>query len=399
MSRSVSASLMSRHGGVYETDWANRILDVWRATAPCCIPERLGGKPIGDRITFPLLETLTHGWQATRAKPSMHVEFLPGTQGRPSDLSLWGGPATPETVEQIMQLTTALLDVLKAHHAFVHAYEGPPIRLNHIQSHVAGLPPLYWWNYFGPLYVDLIGADVLERAPAFRVERMGEGYLLQLTEMPPGRATASLFLQVAHEVMTWLGRSNFRDPPDGLVHRPDLAPYDLLTAQGLPFSFYDANVDQVPLLQASIDRASLLLAKAETFDVFGIGMGLGGQLELVQGGDSDSRVVGDARAGLVTHFRDLVREGSLRGCAIVTEGPRSGGKPAAVSEAPYRRAISVHLEHKNASAAMFTLPYRRVGDEIELAMPPGGTWAYKTYWRNRHSEVFHLPDSWPVGLD
>ena len=44
------------------------------------------------------------------------------------------------------------------------------------------LPNLPWLAYFGKPYVELFGEKKLATAPVYRVEKIGEGYLLQLTE-------------------------------------------------------------------------------------------------------------------------------------------------------------------------------------------------------------------------
>lgn len=44
------------------------------------------------------------------------------------------------------------------------------------------LPNLPWLAYFGRPYVELFGEEKLANAPVYRVEKIGEGYLLQLTE-------------------------------------------------------------------------------------------------------------------------------------------------------------------------------------------------------------------------
>ena len=44
------------------------------------------------------------------------------------------------------------------------------------------LPNLPWLAYFGKPYVELFGEEKLANAPVYRTEKIGEGYLLQLTE-------------------------------------------------------------------------------------------------------------------------------------------------------------------------------------------------------------------------
>ncbi len=46
------------------------------------------------------------------------------------------------------------------------------------------LPGLYWMNFFGPLYADLIGDQRIMSTPAVTVRRCGSGALIILDETP-----------------------------------------------------------------------------------------------------------------------------------------------------------------------------------------------------------------------
>jgi hypothetical protein len=83
------------------------------------------------------------------------------------------------------------------------------------------LPGLYWLNYFGPLYVDLIGRERLLAAPAYEVKPLGEGVLLAL-DVSPDNWISPAYRQREQATIDHLGKQYFfsRDEPD----RRTLAP-------------------------------------------------------------------------------------------------------------------------------------------------------------------------------
>jgi hypothetical protein len=44
------------------------------------------------------------------------------------------------------------------------------------------LETIFWWNYFGPIYLEKYGESIFLDAPGYRVERVGEGIWYQLTK-------------------------------------------------------------------------------------------------------------------------------------------------------------------------------------------------------------------------
>ena len=105
------------------------------------------------------------------------------------------------------------------------------IYLHHIPEEVfespisSSIPNLYWVNFFGKPYVEMIGVDKVRMSPCHRIEEMSDGgIMLMLTETPEesiskeGRAKAK-------EVKEHLGIQYFFDPkteryPRNLQQRP-----------------------------------------------------------------------------------------------------------------------------------------------------------------------------------
>ena len=85
-----------------------------------------------------------------------------------------------------------------------------------------GLPGLYWLNYFGAPYVNLIGRDRLLSLPAYEVKPAGDGILLTLD--PSADAWQSpAYQQREKEVIAHLGKQFFfsRWDPDRKTVAPD----------------------------------------------------------------------------------------------------------------------------------------------------------------------------------
>lgn len=83
------------------------------------------------------------------------------------------------------------------------------------------LPGLYWLNYFGAPYVELIGRERLLSAPAYEVKSIGDGVYLRLSEGPEAWQTSD-YRQREQECLQHIGTQNFfsRNDPD----RPTVAP-------------------------------------------------------------------------------------------------------------------------------------------------------------------------------
>lgn len=81
------------------------------------------------------------------------------------------------------------------------------------------LPGLYWLNYFGEPYCDLIGRERLLRAPAFESSWLGHGVLMLVDEQPESWKSD----ETHHvDVLNHIGDQYFflRDKPDRLTQAP-----------------------------------------------------------------------------------------------------------------------------------------------------------------------------------
>lgn len=72
------------------------------------------------------------------------------------------------------------------------------------------LPGVYWGTYFGPTYLDLIGREKILSAPAARVERLGTGAVVYLSDSPYHWKTAR-YRRAEKRVRGYLGCEYFFD--------------------------------------------------------------------------------------------------------------------------------------------------------------------------------------------
>jgi hypothetical protein len=87
---------------------------------------------------------------------------------------------------------------------------------------IDAVPGLYWLNYFGAPYLDLMGRERLLTSPAYEVKPSGEGFLLSLEASPDAWLTAAYRLREA-AVIAHLGEQFFfsRHDPDRKTIAPD----------------------------------------------------------------------------------------------------------------------------------------------------------------------------------
>jgi hypothetical protein len=85
-----------------------------------------------------------------------------------------------------------------------------------------GLKGLYWLNYFGPPYVELIGRERLLSAPAYEVKQVGDGILLALDESADAWQTLA-YQRCERDVIEHVGKQFFfsRWEPDRELVAPD----------------------------------------------------------------------------------------------------------------------------------------------------------------------------------
>ncbi len=88
------------------------------------------------------------------------------------------------------------------------------------------LPGLYWLNFFGRMYCDLMGRNRLLSAPAYAAREVRDGVLLCLHEDPRAWNTAE-YQATEARVLDHLGREYFfsRDNPERPTLAPDLMPW------------------------------------------------------------------------------------------------------------------------------------------------------------------------------
>jgi hypothetical protein len=84
------------------------------------------------------------------------------------------------------------------------------------------IPGLYWLNYFGIPYVKMMGRENLLSSPAYRVEALADGVLLELGENPADWTTTD-YKEGERAVIDHVGRLFFfsRDEPDKKTVAPD----------------------------------------------------------------------------------------------------------------------------------------------------------------------------------
>lgn len=84
------------------------------------------------------------------------------------------------------------------------------------------LPGLYWLNYFGAPYVELIGEDRLLSAPAFAVHKVGAGIFMAVDESPSNWQSIA-YKERESAIINHIGRDYFflRDEPDRQLIAPD----------------------------------------------------------------------------------------------------------------------------------------------------------------------------------
>ncbi len=84
------------------------------------------------------------------------------------------------------------------------------------------IPGLYWLNYFGAPYVDMIGRQRLLTAPAYEVKAVGDGVLVALDASADAWQSAD-YQQREQAVIAHLGKQYFfsRTDPDRQLVAPD----------------------------------------------------------------------------------------------------------------------------------------------------------------------------------
>jgi len=89
----------------------------------------------------------------------------------------------------------------------------------------SSIPNIYWVNFFGKPYVEMIGADKLSTAPCHRTEKMSDGGIMLMLTQTPQESISKEGRVKAKEVKEHLGTEYFFDPkteryPRQLKERP-----------------------------------------------------------------------------------------------------------------------------------------------------------------------------------
>ena len=89
------------------------------------------------------------------------------------------------------------------------------------------IPGLYWLNYFGGPYVELIGRERLLSAPAYEVKPVGDGVLIALDASAESWQNEA-YVEREQAVIAHLGKQYFfsRHDPDRQTIAPDFRDYD-----------------------------------------------------------------------------------------------------------------------------------------------------------------------------
>lgn len=113
----------------------------------------------------------------------------------------------------------AMCEALSCAHAYAHlhaeydaknmSHEGGGLRAIGVDV-ARALPGLYWLNFFGRPYRDLIGRERLLSAPAHEVREVDEGVMLMLHPDPSAWNTAG-YRETERRVLDYLGRRYFFD--------------------------------------------------------------------------------------------------------------------------------------------------------------------------------------------
>ncbi len=150
----------------------------------------------------------------------LSIEFL--------DLpSIEGSPVVP-TVHKLFRDICAQLPITYGHAHLREEFEAKNMHSDQEGTWAVGirltkyLPGLYWLNYFGNVYVNLIGRDQLVSAPASEAHAISDGVLLSLADSPESWNTPAY--QAREEaVLAHLGPQYFftRSDPNRETVAPD----------------------------------------------------------------------------------------------------------------------------------------------------------------------------------
>jgi hypothetical protein len=213
-------------------EWVERMFATWLGVAPGLAPALADyGEPPRDLPGE--ARRLGWGWCAKRPDAKLRADTAGGGRANHATLT-FDSRGGPRTVPELTVLVDAMAALLRPDWAMVHpltlaeaaeaAASGradlylprPDGRLDgarvlagatmHLRH---GLPTLYWRNYFGLPYTELVG-PALSAAPWARVVEAGDGILrADVTLEPPTEGTYRSFAAGRERIMDALGRDLF----------------------------------------------------------------------------------------------------------------------------------------------------------------------------------------------
>ena len=240
--------------------WVHRFFETWMDVAPNLAPTLAGyGEPPRQKFRWDDLpgEVRRLGWDWHAKRPEGRIRAFAVRGGRRNhsglDVTCRGDG---ELLPQVTAFADAVATLLHCDHGFLQALtraevveaaaahrpdlhlpwpdgrlDGAALIGSATKELAAGLPTLYWRNYFGAPYLDLVGRDLLD-APWATVEILaGDVVRADVTFDPPTESTYPRFAAARDNVMEALGRDLF-------------APH----ASRVPPSFHDFQAREPPEL-------------------------------------------------------------------------------------------------------------------------------------------------------
>ncbi|MGD0019968.1 MAG: hypothetical protein ABSD62_11995 [Candidatus Limnocylindrales bacterium] len=364
MTRYVEASIMTPYAMRGETAWINRILGIWKESAPGLYPDRVDAlEPPRGSSELPIDESRFRGsadWYGRRASPGVSFTCQPAVHWHATLTVDVRGAKVEQYLGPASDLIVALGLDMAADYAYVHLADdaaGNGVYGAYCNTLRRGLPPLYWRTYFGAPYVELFGAECLEHADVFRVERVAWGYMLQLTEVPPGPRTWTEYVAARERAADSLGRDAFQTPTKPAERRPKMFDHPQpIAIDGSPFVYRSANDDFEELRAALLSRAKLALEEQGRIEPFAAVITTSYALEPVelqasQGPRRDREIVDELESAI----RARVADGSIQASGVVCDEARKSSDPR------FTRAVVLSFEHRDGHRGIrVIMPYRRL---------------------------------------
>jgi hypothetical protein len=211
----VSLAFFTRRNNPREEEFARRFLTLFLSAASRFAPEYISVGSRWQRIGTEDIEKIVKSWPAqaniSLERRTAYASAVTLSMGRAASgyslVSFWlSGDffAVPSNVSSYLSFSTMLYNLLNPTYGYIHPVQDA---INMSKVHDAkygeiiipinltkGLPAIYWGNFFGPDYVNLIGKTRLLQTTAYQVVEMSDtGLFLRTTASP---------LNVDHESQT-----------------------------------------------------------------------------------------------------------------------------------------------------------------------------------------------------